>query len=87
MIEVWIGTPNEMEKAHSAKTQGAATKWARGQLDGLAKQATKYDGGALDHIHSVKEQMLQTGPIQLGDKRTWSFPYIAVTYRIEIRNA
>lgn len=87
MIEVWHGTPNEMEKIAAKATQTAAVKWARDHLKSMEKQADKFDRGALDSIRSTREQMLQTSPISLGDKRTWEFPYIAVTYRIELRHA
>lgn len=84
--QVWCGTPNQMAKAASKPGQTAAIKWARDHLSGLEKQAEKYDGAALASIRSTKEQMLQTGPIQSGQMRSWKFPYIGIEFRIEIRN-
>ena len=86
MIEIHIGTPNEMAKAAAKPSQSAAVKWARDYLSGLEKQAEKYDRAALDSIRSTGEQMLQTTEIAEGDTRSWSFPYIAITFRIEIRH-
>jgi len=84
--EVWYGTPNEMAKGTSKETQPAAIKWARDYMAGMEKQATRYDRAALDSIRSVREGMLQTTHITKGDKRAWEFPYISVTFRIEIRS-
>jgi hypothetical protein len=86
MTEVWTGTPNEMTKAASKPTQPAAVKWARDHLQGMEKQADKYDRAALEHIRSTREQMLQTTPISKGDKRRWEFDFISVRFVIELRN-
>ena len=75
-----------MAKAAAKPSQSAAVKWARDYLSGLEKQAEKYDGAALDSIRSTREQMLQTTEITQGDKRVWSFNYIAIQFRIEIRH-
>ena len=86
MIEVHCGTPNELAKFASKPGQTAAIRWARDYLSGLERQAEKFDGAALAHIRSTKEQMLQTGPIPPGQMRSWQFEYIGVQFRIEIRN-
>jgi hypothetical protein len=86
-VEVWIGTPNEMAKAASKDTLPAAIKWGREQLDGLKKQATKYDTAALDHIVTTSEELQKVYSMKPGETRGWQFPYIAVTFRIELRRA
>jgi hypothetical protein len=86
MIDVHVGTPNELAKVASKPTQSAAVKWARDYLQGMEKQADKFDRAALEHIRSTREQMLQTSPISKGDKRRWSFDYISIRFVIEIRN-
>lgn len=85
-FQVWHGTPNELAKVAEKPGQSTAIKWARDHLESMEQQAKKFDLAALDHIRSTREQMLQTTPIQPGDKRAWQFPYIAVQYRIEVRN-
>jgi hypothetical protein len=86
VIEVHYGTPNELGLGARKDTQSAAVKWARDYLQGMEKQADKYDRAALEHIRATREQMLQTSPISKGDKRRWSFDYISIRFVIEIRN-
>jgi len=84
-VEVWIGTPNEMAKAASKDTLPAAVRWARDHLDALTKQARKYDTAAIAHIVSASEDMQRLHTIRAGETRGWEFPYIAITFRIELR--
>ena len=83
--EVWHGTPNEMAKIASKDSLPVATKWACEHLDGVKDQAKKYDSAAVEHINSTAQDMRRLYSMQPGETRGWQFPYIAVTYRIEIR--
>lgn len=85
MYEVWIGTPNEMTKAAAKPGQTAAVKWARDYLSGMERQAEKYDRAALVAIRRVKDELGQTASLTDNGMRGWQFPYISVTFRIELR--
>jgi hypothetical protein len=86
MIEVHIGTPNQMECVASKTTQSAAVKWAKDYLEGMKRQAEKFDRAALDDIQRVKDELNQVTVMAPDAVRSWSFPYISVTFRIELRN-
>lgn len=85
MIEVWMGTPNEMAKAAAKATQPAAVKWARDHLAGLKKQARIYDNAALDAIQSVSDDMGKIAHLTKGDVRGWEFDYMDIRVRVELR--
>ena len=85
MYEVWYGTPNEMGKAASKATQPAAVKWARDHLSGMERQAEKYDRAAINEIRRVKDELGQTASLTDNGMRGWQFPYITVTFRLELR--
>lgn len=83
--EVWTGTPHEMVKAADKPSLPTAAKWAREHLTDMEKLAGKYDHAALDSIRSTREQVAQVWTIHEGDRRGWEFPYVAITFRIELR--
>lgn len=85
MIEVWIGTPNQMAKATGKATQPAAVKWARDYLAGLKAQAWKYDNAVIDDIQRVSDELRSISHLVLGETRDWQFPYTSITFRIELR--
>lgn len=84
-VQVWIGTPNEMGKAAEKPTQPAAVKWARDYLSGMKLQARKYDSAAPEDIQRVHDELGQVTTLVQGGVRSWSFPYMGITLRIELR--
>ena len=87
MIEVWIGTPNEMGRAASKDTWREAQVWARDYLDdSLLPQARKYDNDAVIKINEIRESMMKTThgrehalPV------SWTFQYLGITHKLEMR--
>lgn len=87
--ELWIGTPNEMGDkpvAHGPSLPTAA-KRAITRCNGDEELANKYDRAQLDRIRSVRAELkgLHTGSMQPGEVRSWQYPLIAVSVRIELR--
>jgi len=83
--EVWLGTPNQMDKAASKATWREAQVWVRDYLDdSLLPQARKYQNAAVPRINEVRELMMKSHPTDLP--LAWTFNYLEITHKIEMRS-
>lgn len=83
--ELWVGTPNQMARLTNGTLVTIKTR-AKRELEERREMAKKFDHSALpgvteamEGINSLTPSSFKSGP------RTWTFPLISITYRIEVR--
>ena len=82
--EVWIGTPNEMDRAASKPTLRDAQHWVRDYLDdSLLPQVRKYQNAVVPRINEVRESMMKTHDQDLPAQ--WTFTYLDIIHKLELR--
>ena len=85
-VEVWIGTPNEIDRAATKDNQAQAIKWARDWLDGPISQGRRYDNASADRLALLKEQIVKSRMLAFaGDTETWDTHYMDITIRLQLR--
>jgi hypothetical protein len=83
-FEIWIGTPNHLDKAVTKATWREAQVWVRDYLDdSLLPQVRKYQNAAVPRINEVRELMMKAHPQELP--LSWTFNYLDITHKLEMR--